>query len=78
MQFDLIDTLNLNCSSSPVISERKAVLDELVEDMGKVETENLHKYCTDMLEAFMNEQGSKTPYVGILIWYLKSMAEALA
>ena len=35
VQFDLINTLNLNCVSSPIVAERKAVLDELIEDMGK-------------------------------------------
>ena len=78
IEFDLIDTLNLNCVSSPIISERKAALDELIGNIGKVEENYLHKYCTDILEAFTNEQDSKTPYVGILIWYLQSMIAALA
>jgi len=51
-------------------------LDALIEDIGKIEEYYLHKYCTDMLEAFMNEQDSKTPYVGRLIWYLRSLAAA--
>ncbi len=78
VQFDLTDTLNLNCASSPIIAERKAALDELIEDIGKVEEEDLHKYCTDMLEVFTNEPEPKTPYVGILVWYLQSMITALS
>ncbi len=78
VEFDLTDTLNLNCTSSPIISERKAALDELIRDIGGVEEDRLHKYCTDMLVSFMNERDSKTPYVGVLIWYLKSMVEALS
>ena len=75
-EFDLVDTLNLNCTSSPIVSERKAALDELIMSMKNVEDDYLHKYCADMLEAFTNEQDSKTPYVGILIWYLQSLVAA--
>lgn len=78
VEFDLTDTLNLNCVSSPIISERKAALDELMKDMGRIEENDLHKYCMDMLASFTNERDSKTPYVGILIWYLRSLATALS
>ncbi len=76
VEFDLVNTLNLNCVSSPIVSERKAELDALIEDIGNVGEEYLHKYCMNRLEAFMNEQDCKTPYVGILIWYLQSLAAA--
>lgn len=75
-EFDLVNTLNLNCMSSPIVAERKAALDELIMSMENVGDDYLHKYCADMLEAFTNEQDPKTPYVGILIWYLRSIAEA--
>lgn len=78
VQFDLVDTLNLNCVSSPMVSERKVALDALIEDIGMVDEDCLHSYCVERLESFTNEQDSKTPYVGILIWYLQSMAVALA
>lgn len=78
VQFDLIDTLNLNCDSSPIVSERKAALDALIEDMDRGDDSDLHSYCTEMLDAFTSEQDSKTPYVGILLWYLQSMTAALA
>lgn len=77
VQFDLTNILNLNCASSPIISERKAALDELIMNIGMVEDNDLHRCCTDMLESFINEQESKTPYVGILIWYLQSMVNSL-
>ncbi len=77
VQFDLVNTLNLNCISSPIVAERKAALDELIDNIGKIEIDHLHSYCSVMLEAFMNEIDPKTPYVGILIWYLRSLAEAL-
>ncbi len=73
VQFDLVDTLNLNCASSPLISERKAVLDALIDDLGKVEEDRLHSYCADLLKIFDNEEDPKTPYVGVLIWYLQTM-----
>ncbi len=78
VQFDLVNTLNLNCTSAPLITERKAALDALINEIGKVEEEYLHSYCTEMLNAFMDEKDSKTPYAGILIWYLQTMIAALA
>lgn len=33
VEFDLVDTLNLNCALSPIISERKAALDALIADI---------------------------------------------
>lgn len=76
VEFDLVHTLNLNCPASPLISERKAVLDELTEELGKVDESELHNYCTELLEEFENEQDVKTPYAGVLIWYLESLAES--
>lgn len=75
MKKDLIETLNLNCPTAPLIAERKAALDGLIEDMGELEEENLQTYCEEMLENFQNEEDEKTPYVGILIWYLQSMID---
>lgn len=77
VRFDLVDTLNLNCISSPLIAERKAALDMLIVELDNVEEENLHSYCLEMLNVFMNEKSPKTPYVGILIWYLQTMITAL-
>lgn len=78
VQFDLVNTLNLNCASSPLITERKAALDALIHEIGKVDTEYLHTYCAEMLNAFLEEGDPKTPYVGVLIWYLQTMVKALA
>ena len=38
---------------------------------------HLHNYCSELLETFRNEEDPKTPYVGILIWYLQTMVTAL-
>lgn len=78
VQRDLVETLNLNCASSPLIAERKSALDALINEIGKVEEEQLHSYCSEMLNAFMDESDPKTPYAGILIWYLQTMVTALA
>lgn len=71
---DLVDTLNLNCPTSPLISERKAALDGLIEEICTIEDEEgLRTYCGEILDSFQNETGEKTPYVGILIWYLRQL-----
>lgn len=72
-EFDLVDTLNLNCSLSPLVFERKAALDALISDMEQLGEEDLPIYCEEVLESFLNEETPKTPYVGILIWYLQSL-----
>lgn len=74
---DLIDTLNLNCASSPLISEREAALSELLLDMSTVEEYEMIDYCKNRLLAFQTEESNKTPYQGILTWYLGSMLDAL-
>lgn len=78
VRFDLVNTLNLNCASAPLIAERKAALDELINEIGKVDIKFLHTYCSEMLNAFLEEGNPKTPYVGILIWYLQTMVKALS
>lgn len=44
---DLIETLNLNCSTAPLIAERKAALDGLIEEIGELEEENIQTYCSE-------------------------------
>lgn len=78
VKYDLNRVLNLNAKTSPLIAERRAALEELIEDMGTVEPEDLLLYCEQRLVAFQKETEDKTPYQGILIWYLKEMAAALA
>ncbi|MCM1553529.1 MAG: hypothetical protein NC092_12665, partial [Butyrivibrio sp.] len=78
VRFDLVNTLNLNCASAPLIAERKAALDALIDEIGKVEEKYLHMYCMELLNAFLDESDPKTPYVGILIWYLQTMIQRLA
>lgn len=77
VRFDLVDTLNLNCASAPLTAERKAALDTLIEEIGLVPDGEILSYCRDALQVFEEQTTSKTPYVGILVWYLRSMIEAL-
>ena len=78
VRYDLLDILNLNCESSPIVEERKAALSQLQEELGMVREEKLYGYCVKLLEAFRNERDKKTPYVGIIIWYLQSIISSLS
>lgn len=78
---DLLNILNLNCPSSPLVAERKEALDSLISDIGDQAGNNdkqILGYCISVLEAFRAETDTKTPYVGILIWYLETMTLALS
>lgn len=68
---DLDQTLNLNYSQ--LKTERKAALDALIEDMKPCldDVKQISLYVQTKLASFNNEPDPKTPYVGILIWYLK-------
>lgn len=77
VNYDLTETLNLNCNSSPIVKERLIALEELMSYMDSLDTNQLVDYCKNNLLAYQNETDKKTPYQGILIWYLKSMLFAL-
>lgn len=57
---------------------RKAALDSLIEGMDGVEEDDILDYCTETLQEFYSEKDDKTPYVGILIWYLQTTIDALS
>lgn len=78
VRYDLIEILNLNCPTSPLVDERKAVLDEIIDEISQMEfqeEDQINTYCEDRLQIFENEVEEKTPYVGIIIWYLKSLLQ---
>lgn len=77
VRYDLNDILNLNCPSSPLKAERKAALEELLEQMALTEETSLLNICHLYLEMFQAETEVKTPYVGILLWYLQDMIASL-
>lgn len=70
---DLVDILNLNRPSSSLIAERKAALDNLIAEIGSKADDAILPYCNSILDEFLTEANPKTPYVGILIWYLQTM-----
>ena len=80
VRYDLVEILNLNCPSSSLVSERKAVLDGLIDEMVELDLMDLElkDFLEKRLEFFENESGTKTEYVGVLIWYLKSLIKELA
>lgn len=68
---DLNKTLNLNCSQSGLVeNRRKALQTMLTKIKNKAGTSDFIRYCEKELENFQS-QTQKTPYVGILIWWLK-------
>ena len=77
VKIDLVETLNLNCSQSPLIGERKAVLDALLNEISIVSEEELLDYCNLILEAYEQETDPKTPYAGVIFWYLRDMIAKL-
>ena len=78
IQFDLDKVLNLNCPDSPICSERKSALSVLQDDLGNIAMEDLLSYCQILKNEFLQETNPKTPYVGILLWYLQDMENALS
>ena len=77
VEYDLTNILNLNCLTSPLISERKAALDELITNIGSFQEDELLDICNSYMRDFEREDDPKTPYVGILLWYLGTIVNAL-
>ena len=70
---DLTIQLNLNCRKETVKlpEERKSVLDNLQNTVYEIpETERL-EFCRFLLQRYEEEMDPKTPYVGIILWWLK-------
>lgn len=75
---DLNIRLNLNCSSDAVTlpQNRKNVLDAV--QLAVVEQgNNILQNCIEQLHIFESEEDSKTPYIGIAIWWLKTQIKAM-
>ncbi len=81
VQKDLTTVLNLNSQSSPLPAEREAALNSLIdtiESILQLEPETAFVECQEILQAFQRETEKKTPYVGILIWYLQDFLSAIS
>ena len=77
VRYDLNTVLNLNSPTAPLISERKSTLDgmqlEIENDLAELSEDSYKSYYENLLYKLENEKGKKTPYVGILIWYLRDL-----
>lgn len=69
---DLNIRLNLNCNEEAVTlpKNRKAALDVVQEQLSNMEGDYVSN-CKELLGIWEAEEDFKTPYVGIIIWWLK-------
>ena len=77
---DLVTKLNLNCSVDAVSlpKNRKETLRPIEEELGQYnEEDEIITHCRELLSAFEDESDPKTPYVGIIVWFLKDMLKHL-
>ena len=75
VQHDLNEILNLNCPESPLIDARKKVLEALLDDISVAD--DMSELCQLYLAKFRAEKGEKTPFVGVLIWYLQELLASM-
>ena len=77
---DLTITLNLNCMSDNVRlpSARQKALEAIQNDIAENSNDDsMLEYCKYILKEFEEETDPKTPYVGIIIWWLRRQVRAL-
>lgn len=70
---DIDQILNLNCHVDAVRlpESRKEVLDAIQESVASMNHGEILTYSKQILSEFESETDPKTPYVGIIIWWLK-------
>lgn len=75
---DINVRLNLNCDTEAVTlpQNRKAVLDTIQADLVGQDGDWYQK-CKEQLDIWENEDDPKTPYIGIVIWWLKDQIRHL-
>lgn len=76
---DINIRLNLNCSTEAVTlpQNRKAVLDAIQADLVSQDGDWYQKY-KEQLDIWESENDPKTPYIGIVIWWLKEQIRYLS
>lgn len=76
---DLVDTLNLNCVKfSGLPDGRKQTLAPVEAEIASLLTkEEMLARCQELLEIYESETDPKTPYCGIILWWLKDYINAL-
>lgn len=68
----LNDVLNLNCRSLQLADCRKSALQTLIKEVQKkYPTGDIKEYCRKQLRLYEEQVQYKTPYVGILIYWLE-------
>lgn len=68
---DLDETLNLNCTQVGLVESRRRALQTMLNELNKRRpTGDITLTCLRLLEKYQT-QTRKTPYVGILIWWLQ-------
>lgn len=79
IKHDLNITLNLNCCFDAVRlpDNRKEALSAVQESIEKLMDEEVVTYCKEILSEFEKETDPKTPYVGIIIWWLKDFINSI-
>lgn len=76
---DLVDTLNLNCVKfSGLPDGRKQTLAPVEAEIASLLTkEEMLARCQELLDIYESETDPKTPYCGIILWWLKDYINAL-
>ena len=70
---DLVSTLNLNCVKySDLPAGRKAALEPIEKYIEELNSDDMLQECKSLLADYESETDPKTPYCGIIIWWLKS------
>lgn len=68
---DLNDTLNLNCIQIGLVENRRVALQTMIKNIRKKHpTGDITPFCERLLNKYQT-QSEKSPYVGILIWWLQ-------
>lgn len=76
---DLVNTLNLNCIKySSLPDSRKKTLEPIEEAISScISEEEMLLKCHELLQMYEEETDPKTPFCGIIIWWLKNYIEVL-
>lgn len=68
---DLNQTLNLNCANVGLVESRLSALQTMLNELSKKRpTGDIQLICSRLLQTYQS-QTKKTPYLGILIWWLQ-------
>ena len=76
---DLDVILNLNCEVDAVRlpESRKQAIAAIEEDIAMLNDEEILTYSKQILADFENETDPKTPYIGIITWWLKDFIKSI-